>query len=223
MAHRPLQWARAMHLKSSWGVWSWPLRGYVSSLRAASQKWEWNLAKWLRQSGSNSCADMHLQVLEKAPCGKYSLNSVLDVRRCAVLWALLCFCLCCASLPFLDMSVGKIVMLQQQEQVMLFTVQYGTNNPIEGLWVFSIFFNYFFLFGYRVWRRQAGVAESQCWGVALQDGAKSCRHELVFPGVPGRLNEPKLSSAGFVSLFISRQEWQFLFFILIWPLFCFLN
>lgn len=130
---------------------------------------------------------------------------------CSTLWVLLCFCLCCASLPFLDMSVGKIVMLQQQEQVMLFTVQYGTNNPIEGLWVFSIFFNYFFLFGYRVWRRQAGVAESQCWGVALQDGAKSCRHELVFPGVPGRLNEPKLSSAGFVSLFLSRQKWQFLF------------
>lgn len=63
------------------------------------------------------------------------------------------------------MSVGKIVMLQQQEQVMLFTVQYGTNNPIEWLWVFFFFFNIIFFFlaiefgGDRlVWQRaSAGV------------------------------------------------------------------
>jgi len=50
------------------------------------------------------------------------------------------------------------------------------------------------------------VAVSQHWGVALQDDAKSCRHELLLLGVPGRLSEAKLSSAGFVSFVINRQE-----------------
>lgn len=50
------------------------------------------------------------------------------------------------------------------------------------------------------------MAMSKRWGVVLQDDAKSCRCELLLFGVPGRLSEAKLSSAGFVSLVINRQE-----------------
>lgn len=136
--------------------------------------------------------------------------------------ALLLLVLCILTLPGYECRQNCNASAARTSDALYSPVWYKqSNRGVVG--VFYFFFNYFFLFGYRVWRRQAGVAESQCWGVALQDGVKSCRHELVFPGVPGRLNEPKLSSAGFVSLFISRQEWQFLFFILIWPLFCFLN
>lgn len=47
----------------------------------------------------------------------------------------------------------------------------------------------------------------QSWDIAPQDGAKICWHELMFPGVSGRLSESQLSSAAFVSLYINKQEW----------------
>lgn len=77
--------------------------------------------------------------------------------------------------------------------------------------IFMVFFIFcfvfvFFLLALQFGRDSPAVAVRQCWGVALQDGAKSCRHELVFPGVPGRLNESRLSSAAFNSLYINRQE-----------------